>query len=280
MGRRATSPSWPGASSASSRTRRSPIVRRCWRSRRAPSGGERSSRSAGCRCFCWTCRSPARRSARSCGRSPRSRRRCWRPSRPGTTRRWRRSGPSARAERRDDPAGAEGDLSRARHFLFAEAAPPARPPAATSCSSRRPAKGGRPSRSRDASSMRRASGTPFDQMAILLRAPEIYGSLLDVALQRAGIPAFFARGTLAARSGRARVPGAARLRASRGSRRDGSPSISRSARCRRWTRPARRRRIARRGWRLTTRASGLAPRARCPRRQARPMPAGRRRRRR
>ena len=29
-------------------------------------------------------------------------------------------------ERHEDPSGAEGDLSRARHFLFAEAAPPAR----------------------------------------------------------------------------------------------------------------------------------------------------------
>src|SRR5262249_62307234 len=39
------------------------------------------------------------------------------------------------------------------------------------------------------------AGTPFDEMAVLLRAPEIYGSLLEVALRRAGIPAWFARGT-------------------------------------------------------------------------------------
>ena len=32
-------------------------------------------------------------------------------------------------------------------------------------------------------------------MAVLLRAPEVYGSLLEVALRRAGIPAWFARGT-------------------------------------------------------------------------------------
>src|SRR5882724_11050154 len=37
--------------------------------------------------------------------------------------------------------------------------------------------------------------TPFDEMAVLLRAPEVYGSLLEVALRRAGIPAWFARGT-------------------------------------------------------------------------------------
>src|SRR5262249_10912882 len=37
-------------------------------------------------------------------------------------------------------------------------------------------------------------GTPFDRMAILLRAPHVYVSLVEAALARAGIPAFFARG--------------------------------------------------------------------------------------
>jgi len=37
-------------------------------------------------------------------------------------------------------------------------------------------------------------GTPFDQMAVLLRAPQLYSSLVETALARAGIPAFFARG--------------------------------------------------------------------------------------
>jgi ATP-dependent helicase/nuclease subunit B len=40
-----------------------------------------------------------------------------------------------------------------------------------------------------------AGGVPFDRMAILLRAPGIYAGLLETALARAGIPAFFARGT-------------------------------------------------------------------------------------
>src|SRR5207245_7548835 len=39
------------------------------------------------------------------------------------------------------------------------------------------------------------AGTSFDEMAVLLRAPEVYGSLLEVALRRAGISAWFARGT-------------------------------------------------------------------------------------
>ncbi|PWU22462.1 MAG: PD-(D/E)XK nuclease family protein [Candidatus Rokuibacteriota bacterium] len=37
-------------------------------------------------------------------------------------------------------------------------------------------------------------GTPFDQMAVLLRAPQVYSTLFEAALARAGIPAFFARG--------------------------------------------------------------------------------------
>ena len=40
-----------------------------------------------------------------------------------------------------------------------------------------------------------AQGTPFDQMAVLLRAPHAYLSVLEHALDRAGIPAWFHRGT-------------------------------------------------------------------------------------
>ncbi len=35
---------------------------------------------------------------------------------------------------------------------------------------------------------------PFDRMAVLLRAPQNYSSLMEAALRRAGIPAYFARG--------------------------------------------------------------------------------------
>ena len=55
-------------------------------------------------------------------------------------------------------------------------------------------------------------GVPFDRMAILLRAPAQYRAHLEEALRRAGVPAHFARGTVQARSRRARVPGAARVR--------------------------------------------------------------------
>lgn len=38
-------------------------------------------------------------------------------------------------------------------------------------------------------------GTPFDRIAIVIRAPESYASHLETALRRAGIPAYFGRGT-------------------------------------------------------------------------------------
>ena len=38
-------------------------------------------------------------------------------------------------------------------------------------------------------------GVPFDHMAILLRAPTLYSGLLETALRRADVPAWFARGT-------------------------------------------------------------------------------------
>src|SRR5438094_515385 len=89
----------------------------------------------------------------------------------------------------------DSDLTRARDFLFAAAAPP---PGA--------ARGdvlffSAPGEGREAVEIARRildearAGTPFDAMAVLLRAPEVYGSLLGVALGRAGIPAWFARGT-------------------------------------------------------------------------------------
>jgi ATP-dependent helicase/nuclease subunit B len=38
-------------------------------------------------------------------------------------------------------------------------------------------------------------GIPFDRMAVLLRAPGTYAGLMEAALRRAGIPAYFARGS-------------------------------------------------------------------------------------
>ena len=99
-------------------------------------------------------------------------------------------------ERRDEPRGADADdLARARHFLFAAAAPPPVTARGDVLFFSAPGEG------REAVEIARRAldearaGTPFDEMAVLLRAPEVYASLLEVALRRAGIPAWFARGT-------------------------------------------------------------------------------------
>jgi RecB family exonuclease len=87
------------------------------------------------------------------------------------------------------------DLSRARDFLFTTAAPPAAVPGGAVQFFSAPGEG------RETVEIARRilgvarAGTPFDEVAVLLRAPEIYGGLLEVALRRAGIPAWFARGT-------------------------------------------------------------------------------------
>src|SRR5207244_12106142 len=38
-------------------------------------------------------------------------------------------------------------------------------------------------------------GVPFDRMAIAVRSPQHYAGLIEHALERAGIPAYFERGT-------------------------------------------------------------------------------------
>lgn len=40
-----------------------------------------------------------------------------------------------------------------------------------------------------------ADGLPFDEMAVIVRAPQLYASHLETALRRAEVPAWFARGT-------------------------------------------------------------------------------------
>ncbi len=91
------------------------------------------------------------------------------------------------------PEGASG-LAHLREYLFSETAPAgaASPGEAVFFSA--------PGEGREAVEIARRlleearSGTPFDRMAVLLRAPQLYSSSLETALARAGIPAFFARG--------------------------------------------------------------------------------------
>jgi CRISPR/Cas system-associated exonuclease Cas4 (RecB family) len=93
-------------------------------------------------------------------------------------------------ERPDD-----GDLTRARTFLFAPTAPPPGEAQGDVLFFSAPGEG------REAVEIARRildearAGTRFDEMAVLLRAPQLYGALLEAALQRAGVPAWFARGT-------------------------------------------------------------------------------------
>ncbi len=81
-----------------------------------------------------------------------------------------------------------------------------------SSSSPRRARGGRRSRSRGAFFARRARGVRFDEMAILVRSPQHYFGLIEHALRRAKVPAWFSRGTRRPLTRRPGVPGAAGLR--------------------------------------------------------------------
>lgn len=86
-------------------------------------------------------------------------------------------------------------LDRVRRYLFARETTPAGDPLACVELFSAPGEG------REAVEMARrilreaSGGVPFDRMAIALRAPQQYAGLLEHALQRAGIPAYFERGT-------------------------------------------------------------------------------------
>lgn len=98
------------------------------------------------------------------------------------------------------PAAAGGALDRVRRYLFTAEAPP--PPAAPESA----AESGvslfsAPGEGRECVEVARcirqesARGVRFDRMAVLLRAPEAYAAPLETALGRAGVPAWFSRGT-------------------------------------------------------------------------------------
>jgi len=105
-------------------------------------------------------------------------------------------GLGAREQQRDDAAPRDhaGDLARARSLLFAGQVPPGEVRGDVLFFSA-------PGEGRETVEIARRildearAGTPFDEMAVMLRAPDVYGSLLEAALRRAGIPAWFARGT-------------------------------------------------------------------------------------
>lgn len=89
----------------------------------------------------------------------------------------------------------EGDLPSLRRHLFAETAPKPRALDGTLTFLSAPGEG------REAVEIARrvlqeaGRGVPFDEMAILVRRPQQYQGLLEHALERAGVPAWFDRGT-------------------------------------------------------------------------------------
>ena len=182
----------------------------------------------------------------------RSRARCWSPCPRETIARWPRSG-SERAPRRvvrarsarcrtqarrrsgrtrvRERGGGASALAHLREYLFAEAAPagPAEPGEAVFFSA--------PGEGREAVEIARRiaeearGGTPFDRMAVLLRAPQVYSSLFETALASRGHPGLLRAGR-AAPGSRPGAPSCSCSTArSRSSRRAASPSTSRSARC-------------------------------------------------
>ena len=92
---------------------------------------------------------------------------------------------------RGDTAG----LDRVRHYLFASATPPPSKPIDEVELFSAPGEG-RESVEIARRVLREARrGVPFDRMAIALRAPQHYAGLLEHALERAGVPVYFERGT-------------------------------------------------------------------------------------
>jgi RecB family exonuclease len=104
-------------------------------------------------------------------------------------------GLSSAKERRPTPAPQGSSLARLGFYLFSEAVPP------EGKADDEVVFFSAPGEERECVEIARRilseaeKGIRFDQMAVLLRAPENYASLMEAALRRAGIPAYFARGS-------------------------------------------------------------------------------------
>jgi ATP-dependent helicase/nuclease subunit B len=92
--------------------------------------------------------------------------------------------------------GARGSLDSLQRHLFSEGAPVASPPGDEVVVFSAPGEGRECVEIARRIQQEAARGVPFDRMAILLRAPTPYRPLLEEALRRAGVPAWFARGAL------------------------------------------------------------------------------------
>ncbi len=95
-----------------------------------------------------------------------------------------------------DTAQASSDLTALRRYLFARTQPPLREPTGELRIFSAPGEG------REAVEIARrvleeaAAGVPFDEIAVFVRSPAHYAGLLEHAFTRAGIPAWFDRGTV------------------------------------------------------------------------------------
>ena len=107
----------------------------------------------------------------------------------------------------DDAAGDDAldPLDRVRHYLFATEDPPVGPDGSDDVRSEPPSVDffSAPGEGRECVEIVRTiveearRGIPLDRMAILLRSPQLYAGLLETALRRAGVDAWFVRGTRA-----------------------------------------------------------------------------------
>ena len=89
----------------------------------------------------------------------------------------------------------ETDLAMLRRHLFADTQPPIRERTGDVTLFSAPGEGRECVEIARRIAAEARGGVPFDEMAVLLRAPERYLGLVEHALSRAGIPAYFDRGT-------------------------------------------------------------------------------------
>ena len=98
-----------------------------------------------------------------------------------------------REELREQKDGS--DLAALRRYLFADRVPPDREPAGDVVFFSAPGEGRECVEIARRIRQEARRGVPFDEMAVFLRAPDRYVGLLEHAFRRAGIPAWFDRGT-------------------------------------------------------------------------------------
>ncbi|MGE5246596.1 MAG: PD-(D/E)XK nuclease family protein [Betaproteobacteria bacterium] len=94
-----------------------------------------------------------------------------------------------------DVAPPGSDLAHLRRFVFASAPPPVRERAGDVRLFSAPGEGRETIEIARRALDEAARGVPFDEMAVVLRAPQQYLGLLEHAFGRAGVPVYFDRGT-------------------------------------------------------------------------------------